>query len=106
MKATSDKRQATSTTKIENFCWHEVAEKEKEQIKEESKKLLNEFASKISKIKIRKPKNENKTNENKTGTRVEGDGWNTDEEFREITFANAPFVENDSIITEKATWKK
>ncbi|MFH0833297.1 MAG: hypothetical protein V1889_01505 [archaeon] len=86
---------------MENSLWHEVTEKEKEQIKKDSKKLLNEFASKISKIKATK-----KQPENKTGTREEDDGWDTDEEFREITFANAPFVEDNSIVAEKGTWKK
>jgi len=94
--------------------WHEVTEKEKEQIKKDSKKLLNEFASKISKIKSSEfhlSQNSNirgapSGDENKTGIREEGDGWNTDEEFREITFANAPFIENNSIVAEKGTWKK
>ena len=34
-----------------NSLWHEVSEKEKEEIRKESKNLLNEFASKLSKIK-------------------------------------------------------
>ncbi|MFH0711721.1 MAG: hypothetical protein V1889_01035 [archaeon] len=81
--------------------WHEVTEKEKEQIKKNSKKLLNEFALKLSKIKA--PEIHFKNN---SGTREEGDGWNTDEEFRSITFSNAPFVEDNSIVAEKGTWKK
>ncbi|MBU3923484.1 MAG: hypothetical protein KJ592_01050 [Nanoarchaeota archaeon] len=100
MKPTTDNRQPT-TTKIGNFCWHEVTSKEKEQIAQDSKKLLNEFASKLGKIKFKETHFENES-----GTREEGDGWTTDPDFREITFANAPFVEGDSIVAEKGDWKK
>ncbi len=81
--------------------WHEVTEKEKQQIKQDSKKLLKEFASKLSKIKA--PEGHH---ENKTGTREEGSGWKTDEEFRSTTFANAPFVEDNFLVAEKGAWKK
>ncbi|MDH3353037.1 MAG: hypothetical protein OEL87_01170 [Nanoarchaeota archaeon] len=84
-----------------NSLWHEVTEEEKEEIKRDSKKLLNEFASKLSKIKA--PEGHF---ENESGTREEGDGWNTDPEFRSITLSNAPFVEDNSIVAEKGAWKK
>ncbi len=83
-----------------NFTWHKVTEKEKGQIREDSKKLLNEFASKLSKIKA--PEGHF---ENESGTREEGEGWNTDPEFRNTTLANAPFVEDDAIVAEKGGWK-
>lgn len=87
--------------KKSNSLWHEVTEKEKEQIRQDSKKLLNKFASKLSKIKT-------SVNhfENETGTRNESDGWNTDTEFQNISFSNAPFVEDNSIVAEKGKWKK
>ena len=84
-----------------NFTWHKVTEKEKEQIKKDSKKLLNEFASKLSKIKATASHFENES-----GTREEGDGWNTDPEFRSTTLSNAPFVQDNSIVAEKGGWKK
>jgi len=84
-----------------NFTYHEVTEKERKQIQQDSKKLLNEFASKLSKIKA--PEGHH---ENESGTRVEGSGWETDPEFRSITFANAPFVDKNSIVAEKGNWKK
>ena len=84
-----------------NFTWHEVTEEEKKEIKRDSKKLLNEFASKLSKIKTK-----DDHLENESGTREEGEGWNTDSEFRSITLSNAPFVEDDSIVAEKGAWKK
>ena len=88
-------------TNKSNFTYHKVTEKEKEKIQQDSKKLLNEFASKLSKIKA--PEGHYK---NKTGTREEGNGWDTDPEFRSITFSNAPFVDKDSIVAEKGAWKK
>jgi hypothetical protein len=83
-----------------DFTWHEVTEKEKEEIKRDSKKLLNEFASKLSKIKA--PEGHF---ENETGSRDEGDGWTTDEEFKSTMLSNAPFVEDDAIVAEKGAWK-
>lgn len=84
-----------------NSLWHEVTEKEKEEIRKDSKKLLNEFASKLSKIKATE-----EHFENDSGTREEGEGWNTDSEFKSITLSNAPFVEDEFIVAEKGGWKK
>jgi len=84
-----------------NSLWHEVTEKEKLQIKEDSKHLLTEFAAKLTKIKAKETHHENNS-----GTREEGSGWKTDEEFRNTTFANAPFVEDNHIVAEKGAWKK
>lgn len=83
-----------------NSLWHEVTEKEKEQIRKDSKKLLNEFASKLDKIKATEGHFKNKS-----GTREEGDGWTTDPEFKSTMTANAPFVEDDFIVAEKGGWK-
>ena len=83
-----------------NFTWHKVTEKEKEQIQKESKKLLNEFASKLSKIKA--PEGHF---QNESGTREESDGWTTDPEFKSTMLSNAPFVEDDAIVAEKGAWK-
>ena len=83
-----------------NSLWHEVTEDEKEQIRKDSKKLLNEFASKLDKIKASEGHFQNES-----GTRIEGDGWTTDPEFKSTMLANAPFVENDSIVAEKGAWK-
>ena len=83
-----------------DFTWHEVSEKEKEQIRKDSKKLLNEFASKLSKIKAKEGHFQNNS-----GTREEGDGWTTDEEFKSTMLSNAPFVEDNAIVAEKGAWK-
>jgi len=83
-----------------NSLWHEVSEKEKEKIKQDSKKLLNEFSSKLGKIKTKQTHFQNET-----GTRDEGTGWKTDPEFRDTIFTNAPFVKDDCIVAEKGGWK-
>lgn len=81
--------------------WHEVTEEEKEQIRQDSKNLLTEFASKLDAIKA--PEGHF---ENDPGTREEGTGWKTDEEFLSTTLSNAPFVEEKAIVAEKGAWKK
>ncbi len=86
---------------VSDFTWHEVLEKEKETIKKDSKKLLDVFSQKLSKIKT-KEKHFSQGN----GVREEGKPWKTDEEFREVMFVNAPFVEDDLIVAEKGAWKK
>ncbi|MFA5060736.1 MAG: hypothetical protein WC494_00260 [Candidatus Pacearchaeota archaeon] len=83
-----------------DFKWHKVSEEEKEEIRQKSKNLLNEFASKIEKIKTKESHFENKE-----GFREEGSGWNTDPNFRDLMFLNAPFVEDDFIVAEKGGWK-
>ena len=84
----------------ENFTWHKVTSKEKEKIQQDSKKLLNGFASKLSKIKAK-----DSHFENESGTREEGDGWKTDQTFQDLMFLNAPFVKDNCIVAEKGGWK-
>lgn len=81
--------------------WHKVTEEEKAQIKQDSKHLLTEFASKLGKIKAKEHHHENES-----GTREEGTGWKTDEEFKSTTLSNAPFVEDNFLVAEKGAWKK
>ena len=87
--------------KENNFLFHEVSEKEKEEIKQNAKKLLDEFSSKLEKIKTSDVEHEKKEN-----LREEGKGWETNKEFREFMMDNAPLVENGLIIAEKGNWKK
>jgi len=87
-----------------NSLWHEVSEKEKQEIQKDAKKLLNEFSKKLSSI---KGIEEHFTSSiSKNGQREEGDPWKTDPEFRDLFFLNAPFVENEFIVAEKGSWKK
>jgi ABC-type transporter MlaC component len=82
------------------FTWRQISDKERKEIEEDSKKLLEQFASKLEKINTQELHIKNKS-----GTRKEGDGWETDEEFKNTMFANAPFVEENSIVAEKGGWK-
>ncbi|MBS3086967.1 hypothetical protein J4226_00040 [Candidatus Pacearchaeota archaeon] len=84
-----------------NSLWRQVTEKEKQEIKQDSKRLLTEFASKLEKISAKEGHLENET-----GTRAEGTGWTTDEEFKRTTLSNAPFVEEGFLVAEKGAWKK
>jgi long-subunit acyl-CoA synthetase (AMP-forming) len=84
-----------------NSLWKKVTEKEKEQIKQEAKTLLNQFASKISSIKSKESHFENGR-----GFREELNPWKTPADFKDLTMLNAPFTEDDFIIAEKGAWKK
>lgn len=84
-----------------NSLWHEVTEEEKVEIRKESKSLMNNFASKLSKVKT----SENHF-ENETGFREEGDPWQTPTDFKDLTMLNAPFVEDNFLVAEKGGWKK
>lgn len=84
-----------------NSLWREVTESEKEEIRRDSKNLLNDFAAKLSTIKAKETHLENGT-----GSREEGEPWKTPEDFRDLTFANAPFVEDEFLVAEKGNWKK
>lgn len=86
----------------QNSLWREVTKEEKDQIRKESKSLLTEFASKLEKIKITKTAH----HENSNGTRKEGTGWKTDQEFLSTSLSNAPLTEDNFIIAEKGAWKK
>jgi len=83
------------------YVWHQVTEAEKQEIRDNAKKLLNEFSSKLNKIKSVETKSDKKEN-----LRVESSGKLNEEEFREIMFDNAPLVENGLIIAETGHWKK
>ena len=82
------------------YTWHAVTEQEKEEIKKDAKKLLDEFSSKLDKIKTSEAELDSKEN-----LRIEGTGWKTDEDFQELMLNNAPMSEEGFIIAEKGGWK-
>ena len=88
----------------ENFKWHEVSENEKEEIRTDAKKLLNKFSKKLASVKG--IEEHFASNSNKNGQRDKGTPWNTDPEFRDHFFANAPLVEDEFLVAEKGEWKK
>ncbi len=85
---------------MENALWHKVSEKEKEEIKKQAKHLMDEFSLKLEKIKTSET-----WFENDSGMRREGSGWETDKEFLDTIFCNAPDVEDNLFIGEKGGWK-
>lgn len=97
------KNYKTKTYKIIslNRFMSEITEKEQQEIKDSAKKLLDEFSSKLTKVSI-KEKAKNK----EINLRQEGKSWKTNQEFQELMFENAPYVENNLIIAEKGHWKK
>lgn len=86
-----------------DFLWHKISEEEKKSIKEQAKSIMDNFSSKLSKIKkdIKEPliirdKCEREENENFT----------TDESFsKEIMFKNAPEKNDNFIIAERKKWQ-
>jgi len=85
---------------VEDALWHKINEEEKEEIRKNAKRIMDEFATKLEKIKV-----EEDFFENGEGMRQEGEHWKTQDDFREIVFDNAPLVEDDSIVAEKGGWK-
>jgi len=86
---------------MSNYKWHPVTEVEKQEIRDNAKKLLDEFSSKLNKIKVTESKAEKKEN-----LRIEGKGSQPNPEFREFMFDNAPKTEDGLIIAETGAWKK
>jgi Asp-tRNA(Asn)/Glu-tRNA(Gln) amidotransferase C subunit len=84
-----------------DFLFHNLSEKEREEIRKQVKDILNSFSAKLSEIK------ENvKDNSIEMEKFERHEGFQKDESFsREIMFKNAPDKKNDFIIGEKKSWK-
>ncbi len=78
-----------------------ISEEEKGLIQQEARIFLKEFSRKLDKI------NENliESFEN-VESRKEGDGWETNPDFKELILENAPYVDDNLIMGEKGAWKK
>ena len=77
-----------------------ISESEKEEIKKEAKEILDKFANSLEKVKVKKAEKKEKIG----GFRKEGNGEETDEDFRKRMFDNAPRKEGDFILAEKKKW--
>ena len=86
-----------------DFTYHKVSDSEKEQIRKQTKKLMDEFSSKLDKIKTKESHFASSTE--KTGMRQQGTPWKTDPTFHDLMLLNAPLVEDDFIVAEKGGWK-
>lgn len=78
----------------------QISEQERDNITKESKKILDNFASKLNKITLKKKKEDSIVG----GFREEGAGARTDADFRERIFVNASNKNEDAIIAEKKKW--
>ena len=86
---------------MNDFLFHEVSEKEKEEIKKQAKGIMDSFSKKLSAI---KEKVSEPIIEREKFEREEGAGENCDEDFRRRMFENAPNKNEDFILTEKKSW--
>ena len=94
-----------------DYLWHKVSEKEKQEISTQSKKIMDNFAKALVGVeqeaeiedKDEPLKKVPKTKE-KESTRQEGEGQDSNKEFRKITLENAPNKDEDFIIAEKKKW--
>ena len=77
-----------------------MKEDQKEQIKKEAKKIIDNFASAIEKVKIKGKKDKKEVG----GFREEKDGMKPNSDFRKRMFENAPQKNDDNIIAEKKSW--
>jgi len=77
-----------------------ITEKEKEEIKQEAKNILDRFASALEKVKVK----EKRLKREVGGFREESIGEKCDGDFRRSMFSNAPEVRSDCIIAEKKKW--
>jgi predicted Asp-tRNA(Asn)/Glu-tRNA(Gln) amidotransferase subunit C len=73
----------------------------KESIRAEAKKIIDNFAKKIDFVKERE---EESYTERGNDRREEKTGNEGERDFRELMLKNAPYSENGFIITEKGEW--
>ena len=86
---------------MSDFLFHKVSESEKESIKKEAKKVMDDFSKKLSSIREKIPE---PSVEREEFEREEGEGKSGDEDFRKRFFENAPNKNSDFIIGEKKSW--
>ena len=86
---------------MNDFLWHAVSEKEKEEIKKQAKQIMDSFAKKLEPI-AGKIKDEPLI-EREEGERQEGTGKPAEID-KEIMFENSPEKNDDFIIAEKKSW--
>lgn len=84
-----------------NFLFHKVSEKEKKEIKQQAKNIIEDFSKQLSKLNknVKEP-----TIERKIQERKEKNPRESDIEFRKKMFANAPNKNENFIIAEKKQW--
>lgn len=84
-----------------NFLFHKVSEKEKVEIKKQAKEIMSKFSEKLSSV---SEKTSEPLIDRKEFEREEIGGKESNSDFRERMFANAPNKNKDFIIAEKKKW--
>ena len=79
-----------------------ISDKEKEEIRQEARALLESFATKLEKVNLSEKKIK-KIKEN-SGMREEGKGEEANSDFKKRFLDNAPNTDEDNIIAEKKSW--
>ena len=84
-----------------DFLFHKVSEEDKVEIKNEAKNIMDKFSNKLSKVdeKLSEPFIERGEFE-----REEGEGKESNFDFRQRMFENASRKNKDFIIAEKKKW--
>ena len=83
-----------------DFLWHNISEKEKEEIKKQVQDMLNSFSKKLATLK-EKTEIDNSIERDES---VREEGGSPADISRKIMFENAPDKNEDSIIGEKKKW--
>lgn len=85
-----------------DFLFHKVSEEEKIKIKEQAKKIIDDFSKKLSRIEkgAKEPLIEMKEFERQEGKNKRDESFS-----RKKMFENAPDKNDDFIIAEKGEWK-
>ncbi len=95
-----------------DFLFHALSDKEKEDIRKEAKKIINDFSEKLSHVRVQE---EEPVVERKNFERAEGESSRVphreapaprpnDSDFKERMLENAPEKNKDSIIAETGKW--
>lgn len=85
-----------------DFLWHRVSEKEKEEIKEQAREIMDSFEKELKKVESQKVELGVKREEqfrDETKTQCNSD-------FKKRFLENAPHKGGDLIKAEKGSWKK
>lgn len=77
-----------------------ISEKQKEEIRQEAKRIIDNFAKSLDGVDAKTEK----VKKIPGGYRGEGNGTRCDEDFRKAMFDNAPEKDKDCIIAEKKKW--
>lgn len=84
------------------FVWHELSEKDRQDIEKNAKKVLDNFANALKQV---DESSEEANVEREEFSRKENNKeCEADSEFRDIMFENAPIKKGDFIKAEKKKW--